>query len=109
MIWPCQPALTLAKRGVQAAFSFHCFARFDRAPYLHNPPCSRDPRRRLGAALLARVGLAPWSVPLAFLLLLVRTGFMLGPLAPDVAATKVGIAESILGGALVIVFAFSWM
>jgi hypothetical protein len=60
------------------------------------------------SGLLARAGLAPWTVPAAFLLLLGRTGIMVGPWAPEIAATKIGIAESVVGAVLVIAFAVSW-
>ena len=60
------------------------------------------------AGWLAWSGLAPWVAPAVMALLLGRTVFLLLRPALTVSATRVGVAESAVGGILVLVLALSW-
>jgi hypothetical protein len=111
--WGAAPALALggvmAGRSLPTVLMLRAYLRRRKGESISGWPVWLAAAAALVASgLLARVGLAPWTVPAAFLVLLVRTGIMIGPWAPEIAATKIGIAESVLGAVLVIAIAVSW-
>jgi hypothetical protein len=112
--WPMDAALAaaviMAGRSVPAVMTIRAYLRRNKGqPVAIAPAVTASAAAVLAAVLLAHVGLVPWTATTVMALLLVRTGLLLGPALPRLAATRVGIAEAVLGGILVIVLGLSWI
>ena len=112
--WPADAALAvavvMASRSVPAILTIRAYLRRNKGlPVSIAPALTTSVAAVLASALLARAGLAPWTATVVMILLLVRAGLLLGLARPRLPANRVGIAESVLGGVLVIVLALSWI
>jgi len=111
--WPLATALalaaTMAGRSVPAVMAIRAYLRRHKGqPITVVPALAAAATAVIAAVLLAGGGLAPWTAPLMMAVFLVRTAVLLGWRQPRWSAHRVGIAESVLGGVLVIVLAISW-
>jgi hypothetical protein len=102
-------AVIMAGRFLPTVMTIRAYLRRNKGQAVSaGPALAASTAAVMVAVLLACAGLAPWTATAVMVLLLVRTWVLLGPLQPRAAASRVGVAESILGGILVIVLALSW-
>jgi hypothetical protein len=109
------PAAALALAGVMAGrfvptvMTIRAYLRRNKGQAVSaGPPLAASTAAVIVAVLLARAGQAPWMATAVMVVLLVRACVLLGPFQPRVAASRVGVSESVLGGVLVIVLALIW-
>ncbi|MFA5058428.1 MAG: YwiC-like family protein [Opitutaceae bacterium] len=112
--WPPAPALALAAimagRSVPAVMTIRTYLRRQKGQAVSaGLALAASAAAVAGAMLLARADLAPRASTVVMAALLIRTGVLLGPVRPQLPASKVGVAESVLGGILVIVLALGWI
>ncbi len=112
--WPMDAALAvavaMAGRSVPAVMTIRAYLRRNKGqPVSIAPALTASAAAVLAAVLLAHAGLVPWTATVVMVLLLARAGLLLGPARPRLPATRLGIAESVLGGILVIVLGLSWI
>ncbi len=110
--WPVAPALALAAvmaaRSVPAVVTIRtCLRRGKGQMVAGAPALTAASAAVVAAALLAWAGLAPWVAPAVMMVFLVRTAVLLG-WRRRWPARRLGIAESALGGVLVVFLAISW-
>jgi hypothetical protein len=102
-------AVIMAGRFVPTVMTIRAYLRRNKGQAVSaGPALAASTAAVMVAMLLAHAGLAPWTATAVMVLLLARAWVLLGPLQPRVAASRVGVAESALGGVLVIVLALSW-
>jgi len=111
--WPAARVLALAAvmagRSLPAVMTIRTFLRRRKGAAVGPGPALAAGLAAVAVAgWLAGAGLAPWTAPAALALLLGRTVFLLRRPALAVSATQVGIAESAVGGILVLILALSW-
>ena len=111
--WPATRALALAAvmagRSLPAVTTIRAFLRRRKgAAVAPGPAVAAGLAAVAVAGGLAWAGLAPWAAPAVLALLLGRTVFLLRRPALAVSATQVGVAESAVGGILVLILALSW-
>ena len=112
--WPTKAALAMAAvmagRSLPAVMTIRAYLRRGKGATVSAAPAlALSLAAAIGVVFLARAHLAPWTAPAAMGILLVRAWILLGPVHPRLPATRLGIAESALGGILVIVLALSWI
>jgi len=111
--WPAPRVLALAAvmagRSLPTVMTIRTFLRRRKgAAAAPGPAVAAGIAAVAAAGWLAWAGLAPWAAPAVLALLLGRTVFLLWRPAPTASAMQVGIAESVVGGILVLVLALSW-
>jgi hypothetical protein len=111
--WPAMRAVALAIvmacRSVPTVMTIRAFLRRRKGVAVAvGPALIASAAAIVATGFLSWADLAPWIAPVVMGLLLGRAGFLLGRPQLGVSATRVGIAESAVGGILVLVLALSW-
>lgn len=111
--WPAGPALALGAvmlcRSVPAVMTIRAWLRSNKGEIVPVIPAAVAAVAAPGAAaLLAAAGLAPWTGPWIMAVFLARTAILLGPWHLRWSASRLGLAESVLGGLAMVVLAASW-
>jgi hypothetical protein len=111
--WRLVPALALAVimagRSVPAVMTIRAYLRQIKGQSVSAIPALVTSAAAVAAAvLLVRLHLAPWAAALMSALMLVRAVVLLSPTRPRINASRVGLAEAILGGILIVGVALSW-
>jgi hypothetical protein len=112
--WPAEAALAvtavMAGRSLPTVMTIRAYLRRKKGAIVSSGPAlALSGAAVIVVVLLAHTDLAPWAAAVAMMLLLVRAWILLGPVRPQFPATRLGVAESVLGGVLVIVLALSWI
>ncbi len=111
--WPARPALALAAvmagRSVPTVMTIRTYLRRNKGqPVSRVPPLAASAAALALCLLLAGEQGVPWSAAVMAALLLARAVVMLVLIRPRIAAGRIGIAEAIIGGILVLVVALGW-
>lgn len=111
--WPAARALALAVamagRSLPAVMTIRTFLRRRKGQAVTPVPAlAASAAAILAVGVVAWTGLGPWMAVAAMVLLLGRTAWLLGRPPSGVSATRIGIAESVVGGILVVFLALSW-
>ena len=110
---PAPEALAMAAimgaRSVPAVMTIRAFLRRQKGEAVSVwPPLAMSAASVIAAAVLFRSGLAPVITVFAMVIFFARAWVLLGFGLVRVRATRLGIAESVLGGILVAAWALSW-
>ncbi|HUJ44640.1 MAG TPA: YwiC-like family protein [Opitutaceae bacterium] len=112
--WPPSSSLAvtavMAGRSLPTVLTIRSYLRRRKGAAVSSAPALALALAAVVAAVFLVVArLAPWTAAAAMVILLGRAWILLGPVRPRLSATKLGIAESVLGGILVIILVFSWI
>ena len=111
--WTSRPALALtavmAGRSVPTVMTVRAYLRRNKGqPVPRTPALAASVLALAGCLVLCRMHLAPWTAGLMTALLLARAMALLIVTGPRIPASRVGLAEAVFGGILVLVVALSW-
>ena len=111
--WPAARSLALAVamggRSLPTVVTIRTFLRRHKGQAVTPVPAlAASVAAVLAVGLVAWEGLGPWMAVAVMALLLGRAVWLLGRPLAGVSATRIGIAESVIGGILVVVLALSW-